>query len=113
MLGISERGHLSTFIRFVAVACLIATLGVRSVNAQAVYGSISGTIKDNTGGVLPGVPVTITSVERKTTDEVLTNDSGFYMKDRLLPGVYEAKAGLSGFKQAVYCLLYTSDAADE
>ncbi len=102
MLGISERGHLSTFIRFVAVACLIATLGVRSVNAQAVYGSISGTIKDNTGGVLPGVPVTITSVERKTTDEVLTNDSGFYMKDRLLPGVYEAKAGLSGFKQAVY-----------
>src|SRR5687768_10875362 len=56
---------------------------------QAVYGSISGTITDNTGAVLPGVTVTITSLERKTTDDVATNESGFYVKDRLLPGVYE------------------------
>ncbi|MGH9348019.1 MAG: TonB-dependent receptor domain-containing protein, partial [Vicinamibacterales bacterium] len=70
--------------------------------SQAVYGSISGTITDNTGGVLPGVTVTITSLERKTTDEVVANDSGFYIKDRLLPGVYEVRAGLPGFKQGVF-----------
>jgi hypothetical protein len=70
--------------------------------AQAVYGSISGTITDNTGAILPGVTVTITSNERKTVDEVITNESGFYIKDRLLPGPYEVKAGLQGFKQSVY-----------
>ena len=70
--------------------------------AQAVYGSISGTVADNTGAVLPGVTVTITSLERKTTDEVVTNESGFYLKDRLLPGAYEVRAGLAGFKQAVF-----------
>jgi hypothetical protein len=70
--------------------------------AQAVYGSISGTITDNTGGVVPGVTVTITNLDRKTTDEVVSNESGFYSKERLLPGRYEVKAGLPGFKSAVY-----------
>jgi outer membrane receptor protein involved in Fe transport len=69
--------------------------------AQAVYGSIGGTISDNTGGVLPGVTVTITSLERQTVDTVVTNESGFYIKDRLLPGNYEVKAELQGFKGAV------------
>ena len=38
--------------------------------AQAVYGSIGGTVKDPSGAVLPGVTVTITSVERQTADTV-------------------------------------------
>src|SRR5262245_1794034 len=60
--------------------------------AQAVYGSIAGTVTDPTGAALPGVTVTITSVERKTVDTVTTNESGFYAKERLLPGRYEVKA---------------------
>ena len=35
---------------------------------------------------MPGATVTVTSVERKTVDTVVTNESGFYVKDRLLPG---------------------------
>ena len=57
-------------------------------SAQAVYGSISGTITDASGAVVPGATVTITSVERKTGDVVISNDSGFYLKERLLPGTY-------------------------
>ena len=56
--------------------------------AQAVYGSISGTVTDSSGAVLPGVSVTVTSTERKTTDTVVTNESGFFLKDRLVPGTY-------------------------
>ncbi len=70
-------------------------------SAQAVYGSVSGTITDNSGGVLPGVTVTVRSVERNTTDSVVTNESGNYLKDRLLPGTYEVKAELAGFKTAI------------
>jgi Carboxypeptidase regulatory-like domain len=69
--------------------------------AQAVYGSIAGTVNDSTGAAMPGATVTITSVERKTTDSVTTNASGNYSKERLLPGFYEVKAELSGFKSAV------------
>lgn len=69
--------------------------------AQAVYGSISGTVADSSGAVLPGVSVTVTSLERKTTDTVVTNDSGFFLKERLVPGTYEVKAELASFKTAV------------
>src|SRR5215475_6110370 len=100
MLAIRPRGRFS--IACAILACIIVALSSKPADAQAVYGSISGTIKDNTGGVLPGVTVTITSLERKTTDEVVSNESGFYMKDRLLPGAYEVKAELSGFKAAIF-----------
>jgi hypothetical protein len=70
-------------------------------SAQAVYGSISGTIVDNSGGTLPGVTVTITSVERKTTDSVTTDEAGRFVKERLVPGQYEVKAEITGFKTAL------------
>ncbi|MPY89572.1 MAG: hypothetical protein GEU99_16805 [Luteitalea sp.] len=91
--------------RRLAVTCLIglamAAGPSAKANAQAVYGSLSGTVADVSGAVLPGVTITITSVERKTVDAVMTNESGFYVKDRLLPGIYEVKAEIQGFKIAV------------
>ena len=72
-----------------------------SGRAQAVYGSISGTVTDPSGAVVSGAKVTITSVERKTSDTVTANDSGLYVKERLLPGNYEVKVESQGFKASV------------
>jgi hypothetical protein len=69
--------------------------------AQAVYGSIAGTVADSSGARVPGVSLTITSLERGTTDTVTSNASGYYLKDRLLPGHYELKAELVGFRTQV------------
>src|SRR5918911_962004 len=69
------------------------------IRAQAVYGSISGTVTDESGAVVPGATVTITDVDRKTTETVTTNESGLYVKERLLPGRYEVKIEVQGFKQ--------------
>jgi len=103
-------GHAWTFTtsghsrRIAAAAVFLLTLVFcsASVFGQAVYGSIAGTVTDPSGGVLPGVTVTVTSVDRKTVDSVVTNEAGQYVKERLLPGRYEVKIELSGFKQAVY-----------
>ena len=103
-------GHLCTCRRFSAQSLRAATAAALltfisftpAAFAQAVYGSIAGTVTDPSGGVLPGVTVTITSVDRKTVDSVVTNEAGQYAKERLLPGLYEVKIELSGFKQAVY-----------
>jgi hypothetical protein len=70
--------------------------------AQAVYGSVGGAVTDSSGAVVPGATVTITSVERQTYHSVLTNESGRYVKERLLPGTYAVKAELAGFKAAVF-----------
>jgi hypothetical protein len=91
----------SRYVFFVVALLLIVLAPARS-QAQAVYGSISGIITDPSGAVVPGATVTVTSVERKTTDTVVSNESGIYSKERLLPGNYEVKAELQGFKTAVY-----------
>ena len=65
-----------TRIVSVAVFCL-ALLGFSSTShAQAVYGSIAGTVVDPSGGALPGVTVSITNLDRKTVDSVVTGESG-------------------------------------
>ena len=86
------------------LAALLLALGSSAppAFAQAVYGSVAGTILDTSGAALPGVTVTITSVDRKTVDTVVTNEAGRYIKDRLLPGRYEVAAEISGFKRAVF-----------
>ncbi|HXB56147.1 MAG TPA: TonB-dependent receptor [Vicinamibacteria bacterium] len=80
---------------------LALTFTPRPAMAQAVYGSIAGTVIDSTGAAVPGAAVTVTSVERKSVDAVQTNATGNYVKDRLLPGRYEVKAELAGFKAKV------------
>ncbi|HYY57032.1 MAG TPA: carboxypeptidase-like regulatory domain-containing protein, partial [Pyrinomonadaceae bacterium] len=67
--------------------------------AQAVYGSIAGTVTDAQGAVVPDATVTITSVERSTSDTIQTNESGLYVKDRLLPGKYRVTIEKTGFKK--------------
>jgi hypothetical protein len=79
---------------------LLATIAI-DTRAQAVYGSIAGRVTDSSGALVPDATVTIRSVERNTVDTTQTNDSGLYVKDRLLPGMYEVKVEKAGYKQSV------------
>ena len=84
------------------VALLVAVVWPATpAAAQAVYGSIAGTVADSSGARAPGASLTITSLDRGTVDTVTSNASGYYLKDRLLPGRYELKAELKGFKTQV------------
>ena len=95
-------------ILLVLLAAAVLAISAVPAAAQAVYGSIGGTVTDESAAVLPGVTVTITSVERKTADTVVTNESGYFLKERLLPGTYEVKAELTGFKTAVVPVVQVS-----
>lgn len=79
---------------------LVAGLSLET-RAQAVYGSISGTITDSSGAVVPQANVIIINKERNSTDTVQTNDSGLFVKERLLPGVYEVKVEKASFKTGI------------
>ena len=101
MIGQVRAGAAFPSLRRAALSVLVLLLFSPAAHGQAVYGSIGGIVKDASGAILPGATVTITSVERKTVDTVVTNESGYYIKERLLPGTYEVKAEISGFKAAV------------
>ena len=90
--------------------CVLVAFAVWPPRAegQAVYGSIAGTVTDSTGALVPGTRVTVTSLERNTVDTTLSNSSGLYLKERLLPGRYELKAELTGFKLVVVPSLIVS-----
>jgi hypothetical protein len=88
------------------VALLVALVAPATQSAaQAVYGSIAGTVADSSGATAPGASVTITSLERGMVDTVTSNASGYYLKERLLPGRYELKAELRGFRTQVVALV--------
>ena len=46
--------------------------------AQTVTGTMQGTARDTSDAVLPGVTVTIASVNTGATRDVVTNEAGFY-----------------------------------
>ena len=70
-----------------------------------VYGqntaNLSGTVKDLTGGVLPGVTVTLTEVETGQVRTTITGDEGRYQASSLAVGTYQVAAELVGFQTLV------------
>src|SRR5262245_61912037 len=69
-----------------------------AVSAQEAGGVISGTVKDSSGGVLPGVSVHIASDATNTVVDITTNPDGTYASSQLAPGSYRVSASLDGFE---------------
>ena len=68
-------------MRVISVAsALIVTLCSHAVYAQGA--SVSGTVSDETGGVLPGVSVELRPAGAQTTLETVTDGTGVYRFDR-------------------------------
>src|SRR5712691_5585315 len=77
-----------------------ATLG--NAWAQAVAGAqISGTVRDSSGGTIPGAEVTVTKTDTGTTRTVFTNTEGVYVLPNLAVGPYQLKVVLQGFNAYV------------
>jgi hypothetical protein len=66
--------------------------------AQVLYGSIVGTVRDSTGGVLPGATVTITQQETKATRETVSDTAGAYRFPTLQAGTYTVVVRMTGFQ---------------
>ena len=75
--------------RMSAVVVAISVL-VTLIAAQSPRGQLAGTITDASGGVLPGVTVTLSGVERRTT---VTNDSRRIHVRESRPGRVRASRG--------------------
>src|SRR6266446_1345749 len=81
-----------------AVFVVLGTMGAPQASAQAVYGSIFGTVTDPSGAAVAGAKVTVTSVRKNITEQATTNADGNYSITHLIPDVYTVKAEAPGFK---------------
>src|SRR5215471_15285561 len=94
-----REGHSMTRLRCVASALLAVLWWSPSLRAQAVSGTILGTVLDSSGAAVPGASVTIVNSETGLTRTVTTDSTGEYNAPSLPPGEYGVTGEMRGFKR--------------
>jgi hypothetical protein len=86
----------------VSVRWLVMMFGLLAAPAWAQFetGSVVGTVRDTTGGVLPGVTMTLFSADTGVATLKVTDEHGSYEFFTVRPGVYKVTAELPGFAPA-------------
>jgi hypothetical protein len=73
-------------------------LSVQRLEAQVLYGSVVGTVTDQSGASVPGAQVTITNAGTQLTRQATTNSTGNYSITDLPEGNYTLDVTAKGFK---------------
>jgi Carboxypeptidase regulatory-like domain len=71
---------------------------ISPARGQAVYGTIFGTVTDESGAAVPDATITVTAPAKGTAVTVTSNASGDYSVSHLIPDVYDLKVEAKGFK---------------
>src|SRR5258706_8283258 len=98
MAGHARASMPASRSRFAAALAALAFLAVAPGVAHAQTSAITGTVKDSSGAVLPGVTVQASSpalIEK--TRSAITDASGRYQIVQLKPGTYLVTFTMSGF----------------
>src|SRR5437762_6984138 len=83
-------------IRNIAALLLLACC-VSTVPAQTTFGTITGTITDATGAVIPAAPVTVTNEATGVVRRAATAANGVFTLVDLQPGPYKLTVDAKGF----------------
>ena len=86
------------FVRAFFVVAALA-LGAPAIHAQGgATSSLSGTVTDTTGGIVPGASVTVKNLATNAASEAVTNGEGQFTVPALNAGKYAVAVRLAGFK---------------
>jgi hypothetical protein len=84
--------------RVVLGLIVVALLLPRPAAAQAVTGTVLGTVTDTTGAAVPGATITLTNLGTGLTRTIVSDAVGEYTAPSLPTGKYRLVAELSGFR---------------
>src|SRR3989454_10841690 len=88
---------MKSIVLTILVGLLLAAATCADARAQATA-QISGTAKDQSGAVLPGVEIKATQTETGVSRDTVTNETGSYVLPNLPIGPYKLEASLPGFR---------------
>lgn len=86
--------------RLLSISLTVLLFGF-SVLAQTSRGTVSGTVSDPNGAVVPGAEVTLTNTATNVSRTVSTNDQGFYRFDAVDLGTYSIRITAASFSPLV------------
>src|SRR5215467_9907177 len=84
---------------FIRASLLLMLAPALPLGAQS-FAEITGSVSDATGAAMAGAVVTTTSVATNQVRRTITNDAGNYSLPYLVPGAYDLRVEISGFKAA-------------
>jgi hypothetical protein len=98
----NRNGLTRVGLRWAAVLPLLflalVVVGVPSTANAQVTATLTGTVEDQSGGVIPGAEVTLTNEATKFATAETSNGVGLYAFPSLTPGTYDIRASAKGFK---------------
>ncbi len=80
---------------------VLALVACRPLSAQTNTSSISGTVVDATGALLPGASVSVSSAASGLAQTTRSNSKGEFSLEQLSPGTYSVKVSAPGFNDVV------------
>jgi hypothetical protein len=83
-----------------ALAGVLCLVGPAPVHAQTTSASVSGSVLDSQGGVLPGATVTLTSRTQGNVLTAQTDKEGRFVFPIVRPDTYVLRVSLTGFRSA-------------
>src|SRR5689334_20798883 len=95
-----EEQQMVRGVRSILFAAGLLLIAAVSANAQGM-GSIFGKVTDSTGGVMPGVTVTVSGTALQQPLTAVTGATGTYQFPTVPIGTYSVTFELDGFKKAV------------
>ena len=85
-------------LRIAAILLVLLPLPASALGQATGTGTVTGRVVDSSGGVLPGVTVTMRSPQALGQFTAVTDAQGLYRIANLAPASYEARAELQGFQ---------------
>lgn len=85
-------------VLLLVVGVSLALFVVRPLDAQVLYGSVTGTVIDQSGSAVSKAHLTITNRATGVVHEADADENGHYLITDLPPGSYDLKVTASGFK---------------
>src|SRR5499427_7404968 len=92
------RSARSGSIRALLVAGLLFLAVGAPVRAQVAAGEITGLVRDQAGGAVPGATITVTEIRTNSQRVIVSTGDGVYTAPSLAPGEYRLDIELPGFK---------------
>jgi len=89
-------------MRLAVILSLAGGAAIAPAGAQTIRGTLTGTVTDSTGAVVPGITVTVTNAATGISTSAVTDRQGGYTIPLLPPGTYQATVEQSGFKKYLH-----------
>ena len=83
------------------IGMFLTVYPARPASGQVLYGSMVGTVTDQSAAMVPGAEVTVTNTSTGLSRQTTTNEVGYYSIPNLPEGSYDLSVGVSGFKPYV------------